>query len=143
MNTIKKIVSDFVKRAIYGRKAVSRQEYINVMRKSGMRVGSGVHISDPMNFVVDFSRPWLIELGNDITFSDHVTILTHDKCVYGKYPPEKELIEFYPLFLTKEEIKLKYPRCIEFYHLENIELHPVYHGYSDMLEKLEFDTNNA
>ncbi len=87
---MKKKIKDYVKRIVYGER-VSSERYLEYLRKVGVKVGDNIKIIDPINFGIDLTRPFLIKLGNDITFSDHVTILTHDyswSVIANKYPGE-------------------------------------------------------
>lgn len=49
----------------------------------------GVHFIDPRNGWVDISRPWMVKIGNNVTITAGVVVLTHDygwsvmKAVYG------------------------------------------------------------
>lgn len=72
---------------IYKHKYTS-ESYIQYLRKIGMRIGEGTTIYTPRNVTIDETRPWLIEIGNNVQITKNVTILTHgyDWCVLkGKY----------------------------------------------------------
>ena len=63
--------------------------FLKYIRKKGVKVGNNCNIVDSTNFRIDLTRPFLISIGNDVTFSDNVTILTHDwsfSVVARKYP---------------------------------------------------------
>lgn len=51
--------------------------YIKHLRKLGMKIGEEVLIVNPKNVDIDGTRPWLIEIGNNVTITSGVTILTH------------------------------------------------------------------
>ena len=42
-----------------------------------MKIGEEVLIVNPRNVDIDGTRPWLIEIGNNVTITCGVTILTH------------------------------------------------------------------
>ena len=72
MNYIKKIV----RKVIYG-KYNSSDSYINYLRKKGCTIGTGTSIFEPKKTYIDFTRPHLINIGNDVKITRGVTILTH------------------------------------------------------------------
>lgn len=56
----------------------SGESWISYLRNQGMRIGSGsVIIGNPFSVLIDVTRPWLIEIGNNVTITHGVTILTH------------------------------------------------------------------
>jgi len=71
------MIKDFFKKLVLGKK-YSSETYLNYLRSIGITIGHNVKIIDVRDFIIDTSRPFLIEIGNDVTFSDHVTIMTHD-----------------------------------------------------------------
>lgn len=42
-----------------------------------MTIGERCVIFDPMFTIIDETRPWMIEIGNDVQITQGVTILTH------------------------------------------------------------------
>ncbi len=78
---------------VFGKERVSRKAYVTYLQQIGVRVGYNLYIADPINCQLDITRPWLLEIGNDVCITDHVTVLTHDfsfstisKCSMGTYP---------------------------------------------------------
>lgn len=56
----------------------SGESWINYLRNQGMRIGDGsVIIGNPFSVLIDVTRPWLIEIGNNVIIAHGVTILTH------------------------------------------------------------------
>lgn len=51
--------------------------YISYLRKRGMKIGERVCILRPRSITIDETRPWLIEIGNDVQIANGVSILTH------------------------------------------------------------------
>lgn len=61
---------------------MSSDEYVEKMRKNGIRIGDNVNFRYPSHTLIDTTRPCLVEIGNNIDINDHFTILTHD---FGTY----------------------------------------------------------
>lgn len=57
---------------------MSSEEYVNYLRKHGIRVGQKVNFRDPAHTTIDFTRPCLIEIGNNLDINHNFSILTHD-----------------------------------------------------------------
>lgn len=69
----------------------SPEAYLKHLRKIGCKIGEGTNIfASPREVVIDETRPWLIDIGNDVQITRNVTILTHGydwsvlKGVYGE-----------------------------------------------------------
>lgn len=83
------MLKKFIKKIIYKEKYNS-ETYINWLRQQGMKIGKRVEIFAPTKTTIDITRPWLIEIGNDVQITEGVTILTHGydwsvlKGVYGE-----------------------------------------------------------
>lgn len=60
------------------KESISGVEYVDYLRKQGIRIGENVNFRYPAHTEIDITRPCLIELGNDIDINDNFTILTHD-----------------------------------------------------------------
>lgn len=67
----------------------SSQDYVNYLRSNGMVIGNNTVIYSPNNCVIDQTRPWMIEIGDSVSITTGVTILTHGydwsvfKGIYG------------------------------------------------------------
>lgn len=72
MLNIKRIV-----RILLGKK-ISSEEFVNDLRKIGIRVGDGCRFFDPESVVIDRQNPHMIVLGNNVRITHGVVILTHD-----------------------------------------------------------------
>ena len=78
-----------IKKIIYKEKATS-ESHVRWLRKNGAKVGDRVKIFAPSKTTIDITRPWLLEIGNDVQITEGVTILTHGydwsvlKGVYGE-----------------------------------------------------------
>ena len=70
-----------IKKAI--RKLVLREKassaaFINYLKKRGVTVGEFCYVPEPASVLVDLTTPWLLSLGNNVTLTHGVVILTHD-----------------------------------------------------------------
>ena len=80
-----------IKKIIYKEKATS-ESYVRWFQKriGCYKVGDRVKIFAPSKTTIDITRPWLLEIGNDVQITEGVTILTHGydwsvlKGVYGE-----------------------------------------------------------
>lgn len=78
-----------LRKLIVGKKANS-ESYVKYLRSKGMRIGERTVIYTPSKTRIDETRPWLIEIGDDVSITEGVTILTHGfdwsvvKGVYGE-----------------------------------------------------------
>lgn len=66
-------------RGIYYNVFVKRNSntYIKYLKKIGMKIGENVNVWSPRRSLIDETRPWLIEIGNNVNITDGVKILTH------------------------------------------------------------------
>ena len=78
-------------RRLLGKKEENPSEMmVERLRKKGMRIGQRTTFFSPQSCVIDETRPWLIEIGDDVQITHGVTILTHGydwsvlKGVYGE-----------------------------------------------------------
>lgn len=70
------MLKEFIKKMIYKEK-YSSETYTNWLRQQGMKIGERVNIYVPSKTTIDITRPWLIEIGDDVQITEGVTILTH------------------------------------------------------------------
>ena len=82
-------LKNFFKKIRYGERCDS-QTYIKYLKKKGVTIGDRTVIFDPQTTIIDETRPWMIEIGNDVQITSGVTLLTHGydwsvlKGVYGE-----------------------------------------------------------
>ena len=82
------MIKKILKRIIY-REKYNSETYSRWLRKQGVKIGERVKFYGPQSVLLDLSRPWLIEIGDDVQITAGVTILTHGydwsvlKGVYG------------------------------------------------------------
>lgn len=67
---------DFARKVVYGPK-YSSAAYIDHLRSLGMAVGDHTVIYVPNKCEIDTTRPWMIEIGSNVSITEGVTILTH------------------------------------------------------------------
>lgn len=83
-----KFIKKIIRKLLHGYR-VDSQSYINYLRSKGMKIGDNVHFVAPTQTVIDVTRPWMISIGNNVTITQGVTIITHGfdwivlKNVYG------------------------------------------------------------
>lgn len=76
-----------VRKLMYGYKADS-ESYLNYYRKRGASIGEGCVVFEPLNTMLDVSRPYLLSIGRNVQILKGVTILTHGydwAVLKGKY----------------------------------------------------------
>lgn len=64
-------------RKLLGREVMDSDTYIQYLRQQGMRIGERTVIFNTRNVVIDSTRPWMIEIGDDVKITHGVIILTH------------------------------------------------------------------
>lgn len=69
-------IKDIIRKKIFGYKSDS-ETFINHLRSLGMKIGERTIIYEPRKTIVDATRPWLIDIGDDVKITCGVTILTH------------------------------------------------------------------
>lgn len=69
-------IKNIIKKIIFGSKTDS-DTYINHLREIGMKIGERTIVYDPRSVCIDETRPFLIEIGNDVKITRGVTMLTH------------------------------------------------------------------
>lgn len=83
------MLKNLIKKIVYREKADS-ESYVAWLRKQGAKVGERVNVFVPTKTTIDMTRPWLIDIGDDVQITEGVTILTHGydwsvlKKVYGE-----------------------------------------------------------
>lgn len=88
IDRIKSKVKSIIRKLIWRYRADSLS-YVKWLKKQGCEIGEGVNFIDPRNGWVDVSRPWMVRIGNNVTITSGVVILTHDygwsvmKVAYG------------------------------------------------------------
>lgn len=80
-------LKDKIRKFAYGSKTDSAS-YVTYLRSLGMVIGDDTVIYVPTKCQIDTTRPWMIEIGRNVSITEGVTILTHgyDWSVFkGKY----------------------------------------------------------
>lgn len=70
------MIKKTIKRIIWGYKS-SSEDYINKIKKGGGKVGEGTTIYNPNTTFIDITRPFLLDIGQNVQITNGVTILTH------------------------------------------------------------------
>lgn len=70
------MIKKFLKKIVFGNK-YSSETYINYLRKQGATIGEYTNIYNTHNVLIDETRPWLINIGNNVQITEGVKILTH------------------------------------------------------------------
>lgn len=60
------------------REKASSEAFIEYLEKRGVRVGKCCYIPEPSSVLIDLTDPWLVTLGDNITLTHGVVVLTHD-----------------------------------------------------------------
>ena len=60
------------------REKADPQVFVNFLRKKGVQVGKNVRFFSPRTTHVDVTFPWLITIGDNVSITHGVIILTHD-----------------------------------------------------------------
>ncbi len=69
-------IKSFIRRKILGPRAES-STFIEYLRSIGAKIGDRVTIYEPQKTVIDTTRPYLLDIGDDVKITVGVTILTH------------------------------------------------------------------
>lgn len=70
------LVKQLIRKLIY-RERCDSKSYVKYLRGKGVQIGTGVTFYSPKNTFIDITRPFLIEIGNQVKITDGVKILTH------------------------------------------------------------------
>lgn len=80
-------IIEMIKKCVFKEKA-DADSYFSYLRNKGMKIGERVVTFRPRSLTIDETRPWLIEIGNDVQIANGVSILTHGydwSVLKGKY----------------------------------------------------------
>lgn len=69
-------INNYIGKRLYKFQNTS-SEYIDWMRERGAKIGENVTIFDPKNTLLDVTRPYMIEIGDNVQITRGVIILTH------------------------------------------------------------------
>ena len=87
-------VKEIIKKCIY-KERYSSETFVDFLRAGGASIGKNVIILDPRTQVFDYGSRQLIEIGDNVLFTGHCTVLAHDfsysvsRNAYGKLPHVK------------------------------------------------------
>ena len=60
------------------REKASSETFTEYLKKHGVEVGRFCYVPEPTSVLVDLTAPWLITIGDNVTLTHGVVILTHD-----------------------------------------------------------------
>lgn len=69
------------------------ESYIDYLRSKGLKIGEKCHVGEPRTIKIDCTRPYLVEIGNNVRMNTGFTLLTHDFAtsvitnVFGEFIP--------------------------------------------------------
>ena len=73
MRKLKKIIRRMIRR-----EKSDSDSYIVYLRKRGVKIGKNCYIPEPSSVLVDLTDPWLVNIGDGVTLTHGVVVLTHD-----------------------------------------------------------------
>ena len=65
-------------RKIILKEKASSEAFIEYLKKRGVTVGKNCYVPEPSSVLVDLTAPWLVTMGDNITLTRGVCVLTHD-----------------------------------------------------------------
>ena len=74
---MKHLIRGLFKRIVYGYKATSHS-YEIYLKKMGVQIGKNFKIYTPTETVIDTQNPYMLRIGDDVSLTGPVTIMTHD-----------------------------------------------------------------
>lgn len=87
---IKRIYNALRRRYIY---RLGGEHFLNYLREQGVTIGKNCTVPSPESILIDTSRPYLVEIGDEVRLNKGLTVLTHDftsflfKNLYGELLP--------------------------------------------------------
>lgn len=60
----------------YGYKSDS-DSYYKFLKKRGIQLGKNVKFNSPWTLIIDYLKPWLLKIGDDVIIAGNVSIITH------------------------------------------------------------------
>lgn len=71
----------------------NEKRFILYLKNKGVTIGKNCHIGDPKTITIDLTRPYLVEIGDNVRINKGFTLLTHDfassvlQNIYGEFIP--------------------------------------------------------
>ncbi|WP_421919469.1 acyltransferase [Marinifilum sp.] len=56
----------------------SKKRFLRYLKNRGVKMGKNVYFKNVKTIDIDLTRPWLIEIGDNVFFNKNFTLLTHD-----------------------------------------------------------------
>lgn len=73
-----KLIKRIKEKIAYSRACHSSEAFVEYCRSKGIKIGKNVQIPKPKTVSMDFSRPCLIEIGDNVRINKDMTIMSHD-----------------------------------------------------------------
>ncbi len=90
-------------RKIFLREKASSDSYVAYLKKRGVKIGDDCYIPEPSSVLVDLTDPWLLTMGDNVTLTHGVALLTHD---YGWSVIKKNDITKGAVFGSQSPVKI-------------------------------------
>jgi acetyltransferase-like isoleucine patch superfamily enzyme len=71
------IIKDYYNSIKYKIVQMNRTLFLKYLKKKGIKIGKNVFFVSPKDTIIDLTRPYLIEIGNDVLFCPGIKMLTH------------------------------------------------------------------
>ena len=71
------MIKEAFRNILLGERANS-EKFVAYLRKKGIKIGEDVRFYSPLNTLIDVSAPWLLTIGDHVSITHGVVILTHD-----------------------------------------------------------------
>lgn len=71
-----KSIKEILKKILY-RHTYDSESYYKFLKKQGFKIGEDVTFYCPRTITLDFTRPWMIEIGSHVRITKGCTIITH------------------------------------------------------------------
>ena len=59
-------------------KTIKSSKYIEILRMNNVKIGEGTYFFSPSSTIIDYTRPYLLEIGKYCKITSGVKVLTHD-----------------------------------------------------------------
>lgn len=70
------MLKNLVKKIVY-REKYNSESYVKYLKSLGVKIGDRTKIFSPNHVCIDCTRPYLLQIGDDVQITQDVTILTH------------------------------------------------------------------
>lgn len=71
------MIKKLIRKIIY-KERCSSNTYVEYLKKKGINIGENCRIFDPMTNIIDTQNPYMLSIGDNVSITSGVIILTHD-----------------------------------------------------------------